>query len=143
MRTLQVFCLGYLSEKLETLMSSKYHISCWKFADVSYLTMSTKLCSRFFLLLFTSLVNSKIGFSECVETRSFLVFTNNSRSKQKIPNTFLQTLVSTKHVQNYCEKYPTLRQLNLVKVFNFPDKILGLSKTIELCLNFYMGFRIT
>ena len=48
-----------------------------------------KVVFEIFLLLFRSLVNSKIGFSECVETRSFLVFTNNSRSKEKIPNTFL------------------------------------------------------
>ena len=32
--------------------------------------------------------------------------------------------------------------MELVKVFSFPGKKLGFSKTIELCLNFYMGFRI-
>ena len=39
---------GYLSEKLKTLISSKFIIFCWNFAHVSYLTMSTKVCSDFF-----------------------------------------------------------------------------------------------
>ena len=35
------------------------------------------------------------------------------------------------------------RELELVKVFKFSDKIPGFSKIIELCLNFSMGFCIT
>ena len=70
---------------MKTLTSSNYHkanIFCWIFAHVSYLTMSTKACSGFFFILFRSWVINKNVNNECVETRSFLIFASNSRSKQ-------------------------------------------------------------
>ena len=61
----------------------KFNILCWNFAHVSYLTMSTKRYSGFFLF-----INRNVK-KECVETRYFVIFANNWRSKQnkKIPNT--------------------------------------------------------
>ena len=61
------------------------------FAHVSYLTVSAKGCSGFFeFSLHLGLLKKckKNGFCECLETRSFLVFSSNSKSKQnkKIPN---------------------------------------------------------
>ena len=44
--------------------------------------MSTKGCSGFFFILFRSGVINKNVKSECIETRSFLIFAKNSRSKQ-------------------------------------------------------------
>ena len=46
-------------------------------------------------------------------------------------------------MQSFSENYSTLWQLELVKVFKFSGKILGFSKTIELCLYFCMRFCIT
>ena len=64
--------------------TTKFHIFCWSFAHVSYLTG--------FFILFTSRVNNENIHNKCVETRSFFIFANSSRSKQnnnnkKIPNT--------------------------------------------------------
>ena len=66
---------GYFSEKLKALASSNYHRNlffCWNFAQVSYLTMSTKGSSEFFFILCRSWVINKNLKSECVETRVFL-----------------------------------------------------------------------
>ena len=46
-------------------------------------------------------------------------------------------------MQNFSQKYSTLWQLELVKVSNLLDKIPSFSKTIELCLNFCVGFCIS
>ena len=76
----------FLSEKLKTLTSSSYHriyYFFWNFAHVFYLIMSTKGC---FLISFRSWVINKSVKNECVETRSFLICANNSRSKQSKKN---------------------------------------------------------
>ena len=50
------------------------------------------LCQRLqkgsndFFIVFGSFVINKPGFSECVETRSFFILANNSRSKQNETN---------------------------------------------------------
>ena len=73
---------GYLSEKLNPLTSSiEFNIFCWSFAHVSYLPVSTKWSSEFFIL-FRSWVTDKPSFYEYVETMSFLILANTSRSKQ-------------------------------------------------------------
>ena len=54
-----------------------------------------------------------------------------------------QTLVSRKRVQNFNKNYQSRWQLELVKIFNFSDKIPGFSKTMKLCLNFHTVFCIT
>ena len=77
----------YFFEKLKTLTSSNCHsiefnIFCWNFEHVSYLTISTKGSSRSFLILFRSWVIEKPHFRECVESSSFFILANNSRSKQ-------------------------------------------------------------
>ena len=51
------------------------------FAHVFYLVMCTKRCVGFFFILFRSWVINKSVKNECAETRSFLFFANNSRSK--------------------------------------------------------------
>ena len=60
----------------------EFNILCWNFAHVFYLVMSTKACAGFFLILFRSWVTDKSVKHEFAETRSFLIFANNSRSKQ-------------------------------------------------------------
>ena len=70
---------GSLSEKLKTLTS-------WNLGHISYLPMSTKGCSGFFLVSFRFWVIKKTGFCDYVETRSFSIFVNNSRSKQNKKN---------------------------------------------------------
>ena len=72
---------------MKALMSSNYHrVFCWNFAHVFYLIMSTKECSGFFFILLRSWVISNSVKIEFVETRSFLIFANNSRSKQNKKN---------------------------------------------------------
>ena len=85
---------GRLSEKVKFLTSLKCH-------KVQYFLL--KFCTRIllnnvyermlgiFFILFRSRVIDKNVKNLCVETRSFLVFANNSRSKQnkKITNTHL------------------------------------------------------
>ena len=61
--------------------TTKFDIICWNFAHVSYLTISTKGCSGFFILFRTWVINKNLK-NDCVETRSFLIFANNSGSKQ-------------------------------------------------------------
>ena len=81
---------SFLSEKLKTLTSSNYHRVQYFFAEflhVFYLVMSTKGRVGFFLILCRSWVINKNVKIECVETRSFLIFANNSRSKQNRKNT--------------------------------------------------------
>ena len=57
---------GYLFEKFNIRLNIYY----WTVDRVSYLTMPTEECSRFFD--FRSWVINKNGFSKCVETRTFL-----------------------------------------------------------------------
>ena len=76
-----------VSGKLKILTSStKFNIFCWNFAHVSYLTISTEGCSGFFLILFRSWVTNENIKNECVESRSFLIFANNSRFRQNKNN---------------------------------------------------------
>ena len=56
---------------------------------------------------------------------------------------FLSSLVNKRRVQSFSKKYSTLSLLELVKVLNFSDKILGFSETIEICTYFCMRFCIT
>ena len=51
------------------------NIFCWNFAHVFYLVMSTEGCARFFLFCLDL-------ETKCVETMSFLIFANNSKSNQ-------------------------------------------------------------
>ena len=70
--------------------AKKFGIFWWNFAHVSYLTMSIKECPGFCCVLFRSWVINKNVKNECVETMSFLISANNSRSKEnkkKIPTT--------------------------------------------------------
>ena len=65
--------------------TTKFDIICWNFAHISYLTISTKGCSGFFILFRTWVIYKNLK-NDCVETRSFLIFTNNSGSKQNKKN---------------------------------------------------------
>ena len=71
--------------------TTMFNIFCWNFAHVSYLAISTKGCSRFFLILFRSWVINKNVKNECVETRSFLFLqvTQDLKKIKIIPVTFL------------------------------------------------------
>ena len=80
----QAICLKN-SELWQASTTAKF-IFCWNLAHVSCITMSTKGCSGFFLFcldLELLIKLWKLGFSECVKTMSFLIFPNNSISKQK------------------------------------------------------------
>ena len=52
----------------------EFNLFCWNLAHISYLPMSTKGCSGFFLISFRSWVIKKTGSRECVKTRSFSNF---------------------------------------------------------------------
>ena len=139
---------GYLSEKLKTLRSSishKVYSFLLKFCTRFLLNNVYKRVFRIFSFLFRPWVIKKNVKNECVETRSFLTFANNSRSKpnKKNPKHLFVEMISTKGVRSVSQKYWTLWYLERIKVFTFSDKKPGFSKTIELCLNFYLGFRIT
>ena len=62
---------GYLSENFDELQLPQSGIFCWNFAHFSYLTMSTKGCSRFFLLCLDFELLIKNVKNECVETWVF------------------------------------------------------------------------
>ena len=62
--------------------ATKFNIFSWNFAHVSYLIMSAKGCSGLFFILFRYWAINKNIKNECIETRSFLIFAINSRSKQ-------------------------------------------------------------
>ena len=70
--------------------TTKFNIFCWNFAQVSYLKMSTNGVRDFFVLFRSWVVNKNVK-NEGVETSSFFIFANNSRSRRnkKIPNTLL------------------------------------------------------
>ena len=74
----------------------------------------------------------------------FLIFANKLRSKENLKNHTLHfvDMVSRKRLRSLSKKYWTVGKLQLVKIFKCLDKIPGFSKTIELCLNFSMGFCI-
>ena len=80
---------------------------CWKFAEASYLTMSTKGCSGFFYFAYILSYQYKCR-KKYVGTRSFLISAKNYLNKiKKIPKTLLQTLVSRKCVRSLCEVFYT------------------------------------
>ena len=80
---------GNLSENLKTLTSSNYPavqyflLKLW----THFLLINVyKRVSGIFLILFRSWVINKKVKNECIETRSFLIFASNSRSKQNKKN---------------------------------------------------------
>ena len=75
----QVFCLKNFDE-LQLPWSSIFFY--WNFAHVSYLHMSTKACSGFFLLFFRSWVICQNQKRHGFYTLVFYIFINNSKSKQ-------------------------------------------------------------
>ena len=86
---------------------------------------------------------NKPGFCESEETRVIFTLANKLKSKRnkKILNTHLQILVNMKRLQNSSKNYQSLRQWELVKVI-ISKKFPCFSKTIELCLNFFVRFFI-
>ena len=78
-----VFCLKNWKRAATTI---EFNIFCWYFAHVFYLVMSTKVCAGFFFILLRFWVINISLKSECVETRPFLIFANNSWSKQNKKN---------------------------------------------------------
>ena len=105
----QAICLKNL--KLWRAPSTiKFNIFCYNFAHVSVLSISAKRCARFFFILFRSWVFDKPDFCDCVETRSFLILTNNSSSKKikSISHTLLYTLLSRERVQNFNKNHWSL-----------------------------------
>ena len=63
------------------LTAIEFNIFWENFAHAFYLVMSTKDCVELFFILLRSWVIKKSVKNECVETRSFLIFANNLRSK--------------------------------------------------------------
>ena len=67
------------------ILSGNLNIFCWNFARISYLTMSTKVCGIFLILLRSSVICEKLkrpGFYTLV----YYIFVNNSRSTQNEKN---------------------------------------------------------
>ena len=77
---------GYFSENLKLWRSPttiEFNIFCLNFAHISYLSLSSKGFSGFLIFFRPCTIKcKKPGFSECLETRSFLIFASNSRLKQ-------------------------------------------------------------
>ena len=63
-------------------MSSNYTEGLIFFAKIWHTFPTSRCLSSGFFFFFLFLYINKNGFSECVETRSFFSFANNSRSKQ-------------------------------------------------------------
>ena len=88
---------GYLTEKLKTLTSFKHQsliVFTEIFANVSYLTMSIKGCSGFFLFCLHLEFFGKIEKTWFLQTQktmffSFLLKTRNLNKIKKLPNIFL------------------------------------------------------
>ena len=81
---------GILSGKLKTLMSSNYHF-CWNFAHFSYLPMSKKECSGYFLFSLELELFAKIK-KDLVSTHSHksgLTITQDLNKIKKISNNIL------------------------------------------------------
>ena len=64
--------------------TTKFNIFCWNFAYISYLTMSTKECSWFFWFCLDLELLIKTQNTRVCRNQIFLIFANNSRSKQKL-----------------------------------------------------------
>ena len=130
----QVFCLK--NWKLwRPPTTIELNISCWNFGHVSYLPMSTKVCSELFLFCLNLELFAKIK-KDLVSTHSFFTFFNNSRSKQnkKIPNTLLQTLLSRKRVQISAKKILKFAAVGARQSFQFFRQIawfLGNNKALS------------
>ena len=93
--------------------------------------------------MFRSWVINKNIKNECVETRSFLIFTNNSRSKQnKNPAHPFADIGKQETCVKFQQKILNCRVLEACQSFQYSEKIPGFLKTIELCLNFCMEFCI-
>ena len=76
----QVFCLeNWKLRRASTTI--EFHIFCWNFAHIFYLVMSRKGYVGFFLFCLDLELLIKSVKSQCVGTRLFLIFANNSRSK--------------------------------------------------------------
>ena len=63
--------------------ATKFNIFCWNFCTPFLLNSVFKRVVGIFLIFFRSWVINKSVKNECVETRSFFIFSNNPRSKQK------------------------------------------------------------
>ena len=75
---------GYLSEKMKTLTSSNYYKVYHFLLKFCTRFLLNNVCKRIFgifFILFRSWVINKKVKNECVETRSFSIFENSSRSK--------------------------------------------------------------
>ena len=121
---------GIQSENLKTLTISNYpkvQYFLLKLRTRFLLTNVYKRVCGIFLFYLDLELFAKIK-KDLVSTHSFftlLLITQDLNKIKKIPHTLLQTLLSRKRVQNFSKKYETLWQLELVKVFNFSDKIPG------------------
>ena len=121
----------------------EFNIFWWKFSCVSYSTMSTKGCSGTFLFCLSWVID-KPGFCECVQGSGFVIFTNKSRSKQNKKN-LEHAFVDIGKYENVCKistKNIEFYGSWISSKFNFSDKTPCFLKTLELCLNFCMGFWI-
>ena len=66
--------------------TTKFNIFCWKFCThFLHNNVYKRVCGLFFILLRSWVINKNIK-NECEETRSFLIFANNSRSQQNKKN---------------------------------------------------------
>ena len=84
-----LFPINHLSEKLKTLTSSNYHKVQYfmlRFYTRFLLKNVYKWMLCIFFILFRSWVINNNVKKECVETRSFFIFANISRSKQNKKN---------------------------------------------------------
>ena len=101
---------GLLSEKLKTLTSSNYHTVqyfCWNFTHLSYLPMSTKTCSRFFIL-FRSCVIWK-NQTDLVSAHSLFTFLLINQDLSKIKKHSAKILSFM--VVGACQNFQFFRQI--------------------------------
>ena len=80
---------GFFAWKIENfdeLQLPEFNIFLLKFCTRFVLSDVYKRVCGIFFILFRSVVINKSVKNECAETRSFLIFANNSRSKQNKKN---------------------------------------------------------
>ena len=115
-----------------------FNIFFWNFAHVSVLPMLTKECVGFFKFYLDLALLINLVSVSAYKPGLFWIWqiTQVLKLKKKIPHILLEIFVSRERVQSFNENRWSLWQLELVKGFNFLDKIPGFLKIIELCLMF-------
>ena len=120
----------------------EFNIFLLKFCTRFLFGNAYKIVCGIFFILFTSWVINKSVKRECVETRSFLVFANNSRSKKnkKNPTHSFVGIVKQETRAKFQQKIMNCSVVGARQSSQIFRQNTSFSKTIDPCLNFCMRF---